>query len=276
MQDPKSILLHLDGTAASAVRAQVADRVAQTFDAHVTALYCTTPALMRYPCSLDSVATVVADLQRLDDVRKAEARKRFDEVCGTPTRLTWEESDAPWNFGRRGLCSDLMILGRQWTRQEHADNPGGDDVPFDFVPNVLISSGRPALVLPLQSASDPTGGTVLVAWKTSRESARAVAAAMPWLRRARSVHVVCHDIDSLTDLPLLRKQLAAQGVEASFHEGGSSGREAGELLLSRASDLAADLLVMGCYGHSRSFEWALGGATRTIVHSAPIPVLMVH
>ena len=61
-----------------------------------------------------------------------------------------------------------------------------------------------------------------------------------------------------------------------MHQGDLGGREIGERLLSLASDINADLLVMGCYGHSRSFEWALGGATRTILHSATVPVFLVH
>ncbi len=50
----------------------------------------------------------------------------------------------------------------------------------------------------------------------------------------------------------------------------------GELLLSRAFDLQADLLVMGCYGRSRAHEWVLGGASRTVLNSMTLPVLMAH
>ena len=50
----------------------------------------------------------------------------------------------------------------------------------------------------------------------------------------------------------------------------------GELLLSRAFDLQADLLVMGCYGHARAYEWVLGGASRTVLKSMTLPVLMAH
>jgi len=35
-------------------------------------------------------------------------------------------------------------------------------------------------------------------------------------------------------------------------------------------------LVMGCFGHSRAREWILGGATRTLLQSMTIPVLMAH
>jgi nucleotide-binding universal stress UspA family protein len=66
------------------------------------------------------------------------------------------------------------------------------------------------------------------------------------------------------------------GIKATVHRGGPPTRELGELLLSLAADLQADLLVMGCYGHGRAREWALGGATRTVLRSMTLPVLMVH
>jgi nucleotide-binding universal stress UspA family protein len=276
MQVPKSILLHLDSSASSAARAKAARLVAESFAAEVTALYCTTPALMRYPYPLEATAGIVDDLQRLDDERKAKAKKAFEAACAGSVRLKWEESEAPGSFGHRALYADLIILGRQGTGPGEADDSGRDDVPVDFVPHAVVSSGRPALIIPPGGRSNPLGDTVLVAWKETRESARAVAAALPWLRRARSVHIACYDADSQANLPRLQKQLEAQGVAAKIHRGGSAGREAGELLLSVASDLGADLLVMGCYGHSRSFEWVLGGATRTLLHSTAIPVLMVH
>ena len=52
--------------------------------------------------------------------------------------------------------------------------------------------------------------------------------------------------------------------------------DAGAQLLSLAADVGADLLVMGCYGHSRAREWVLGGVTRTILQSMTLPVLMSH
>jgi nucleotide-binding universal stress UspA family protein len=50
----------------------------------------------------------------------------------------------------------------------------------------------------------------------------------------------------------------------------------GNEILSRAFDLGADLIVMGAYGHSRMRELVLGGATRTVLESMTVPVLMSH
>jgi nucleotide-binding universal stress UspA family protein len=48
------------------------------------------------------------------------------------------------------------------------------------------------------------------------------------------------------------------------------------VLLSRVADLGADLIVMGTYGHSRAREVLLGGATRSVLRSMTVPVLMSH
>jgi nucleotide-binding universal stress UspA family protein len=70
--------------------------------------------------------------------------------------------------------------------------------------------------------------------------------------------------------------LALHGVQAVLEQQAAVPDEPGELLLSRAADLGADLLVMGCYGHSRAREFVLGGATRTVLASMTLPVLMCH
>jgi nucleotide-binding universal stress UspA family protein len=70
--------------------------------------------------------------------------------------------------------------------------------------------------------------------------------------------------------------LARHGVKAEIEHTVSADLPVGEVLLSRAADLGADLLVMGSYGHSRARELLLGGATRTLLRSMTIPVLMSH
>ena len=47
-------------------------------------------------------------------------------------------------------------------------------------------------------------------------------------------------------------------------------------ILDHARASAADFLVMGGYSHWRVSELILGGTTRTILDSAPLPVFMAH
>jgi nucleotide-binding universal stress UspA family protein len=273
MQSPKTILLHLDSCARTAERVRVARQLADAFEAEVTGLPCTMSALMRYPYALEGSAEALAIMQSLDQECRDKAHATFMEAGGGSPRLRWAEptSDAPWSFARRALYADLLIMG-----QRDPDDPAAGDLPPDFLPSVLVESGRPALVIPYAGPVASVGRTVLIAWKETRESARAVSAAMPWLVRAKSVQAVCHGDAPDASLRSLQAWLKAQGVNVTVHSGDPEGSDVGESLLSRAADMSADLLVMGCYGHSRAREWVLGGATQSILQAMTLPVLLSH
>jgi nucleotide-binding universal stress UspA family protein len=171
-----------------------------------------------------------------------------------------------------------MVLG-----QNDSSDPASAGVPPDFVESVLADSGKPALVLPYASAegaASTVGKTVVIAWKPTREAARAVTAALPLLQRASIVHIqswAVEDDDVEGSQLTFDNYLKLHGIQATWHrEAGQEPESTGDALLSRCFDLQADLLVMGCYGHSRAREWVLGGATRTVLHSMTLPVLMSH
>lgn len=273
MQTPKTILLHLESSARAAERVKAARQIAEAFEAEVTGLPCTISALMRYPYALEGAAEAVAIMQSLDQECRDKVYATFTAAGGGSPRLHWAEpmSDAPWGFARRALYADLVILG-----QRDRDDPVAGELPPDFVPSVLVECGRPALVVPYAGPVGEIGRNVLIAWKETRESARAVSAALPWLVRAQSVQAVSYGEESAASLLSLQAYLKAQGVDAAVHSGGPEEGDAGEKLLSMAADVSADLLVMGCYGHSRAREWVLGGATQSILQSMTLPVLMSH
>jgi len=274
MQTPKSILLHLDGSARSVERIKLARRLAETFDAEVTGLPCTLSALMRYPFAIEAAAEAVAIMQEIDKAAHDKLQAVFAAHSAGSQRMHWAEpeSDGPWGFARRALYADLMVLG-----QRDRNDPMDGELPGDFLPSVLMESGRPALVLPYAGPVGPIGRNVLVAWKETRESARAVTAALPWLCKAARVHVVAYGEDAEASLQRLQDSLRMQGVQnITLHSGGSKENDIGNKLLSFASDLGSDLLVMGCYGHSRAREWVMGGATLSILQWMTLPVLMSH
>jgi nucleotide-binding universal stress UspA family protein len=274
MQTPKSILLHLDGSARTVERIKLARQLAETFDAEVTGQPCTLSALMRYPFAIEAAAEAVAIMQEVDKAARDKMHGTFMAHSAGSRRLHWAEpeSDGPWKFARRALYADLMILG-----QRDRNDPMDAELPGDFLPSLLVQSGRPALVLPYAGPVGPVGRNVLVAWKETREAARAVTAALPWLRKASRVHAVAYGEDAEVSLQSLNDYLRLQGVpNATLHPGGDKEEDAGNKLLSFAADLGSDLLVMGCYGHSRAREWVMGGATLSILQGMTLPVLMSH
>jgi nucleotide-binding universal stress UspA family protein len=278
----QQILVHFDPTRAAARRLSAAREVAQRLGAQLTALYAATPGFVELPYAPNLGPGLAASLLEVDDRRRQQALKVFDETMNSPAaggvHAVWAQTDqVPINetFARQALFADLLVLGQRDLADEDAAA-----VPADFVETVLLASGKPGLVIPHIGATGPIGNTVAIAWKETPESARAVAAAMPFLRRAQKVYVMRwgeerepeiegHGLD-------LEQYLRAHGVDFTWDRTGADKQQIGELLLSRAFDFGADLLVMGCYGHSRAREWIMGGASRTILQSMTLPVLMVH
>ena len=273
----RSILVHLDGSTGSAVRLSTAQALARQHGAEVHALFAVTsmPTLAVYDFPSGADFSLLMTEYELE--RRAAAKAQFDAQVGTDPRLHWLEAEGEpiGAVSQAALCTDLLVLG-----QRDAATKGL--VPSDFVESVIIDSGKPALVLPYITDGPAACRVALVAWKSSREAARALSAALPLLAKAEQVHVAIwpeyegSDTAGADPLAFLR----SHGIEAQRHVqaplGGRAVRELGELLLSLATDLGADLLVMGCYGHGRAREWVLGGTSRTLLGSMTIPVLMSH
>jgi nucleotide-binding universal stress UspA family protein len=276
----KSILLHVDDSPGCAARLRAANALAETLDASVSALYAVLPAFMQYALAYGAGVEVAPLMQSFEVARRARTRALFDATVGSDrarllARIQWAEcvGEPTTSFARQALGADLLVLGQ---RLEPGDPPSG--VGPDFNESVLFASGKPALLIPTIYKAEPIGRIVLVGWKPTREAARAVTAALPFLKRAQQVHVACWsepegDADPGPDI---EASLRRHGVKAIVHRDVASTREVGELLLSRAADLSADLLVMGCYGHTRVREWALGGASRSVMQTMTVPVLTAH
>jgi nucleotide-binding universal stress UspA family protein len=126
------------------------------------------------------------------------------------------------------------------------------------------------------------GERVLVAWNARREAARAVFDALPILQRAKEVKVVWvnpqSEHETAQDIPAadICAALARHGVACEATEQLRPRVNVGETLLACAKDFAADLMVMGCYGHTRLREFVFGGASRQVLKNMSIPVLMSH
>jgi nucleotide-binding universal stress UspA family protein len=166
--------------------------------------------------------------------------------------------------------------------QDDPDDP--ESFIADHFPETLVmSADRPVLFIPYAGVFPALGANIMVAWNGSRESARAVHDALPLLQRAENVTVVRlkeHKDEPRgsripgADIALL---LARHGVKAEVSAGDRvDDVPLGDMLLSRASDLGADLVVTGAYGHSRWQELVMGGATRSMLESMTVPVLMSH
>lgn len=276
MSSIRSVMVHLDGTSRSAARMVLARELAAVHDAQLTALFATNPPILPTPYEFAASSVALEALRSLRDEWRASARALFDQNTESGRRRSvWAELDESFveaGVTRYALLADLLVLG-----QQQPDEPLLGLLPSGFVQSILSASGRPALVVPYAGEFAKVGDTVLVAWKPTAESARALKAALPLMQAARHVHVsTWGDPPQATagQAPDIGSYLKLHGIDARVRWEGEEAPRLGETLLSRAADYGADLLVMGCYGHSRAREFVLGGVSRTVLASMTLPVLM--
>jgi nucleotide-binding universal stress UspA family protein len=258
-------------------RLALARELAVQHGASVTALYASTPAVLSVPFAMtDGASGLLPVLQQIDTDRHDAARVVFDRtVAGGAPPVRWRElGNDPLIPGvvAHALSADLLVFG-----QHDRAEPASTGVPPDFIESVLIGSGRPGLVVPFVDIGSAVGQNILIAWKATREAARALSAALPFLHRAQRIHLVAEPGGAAGGADDVLDYLQWHGVKAPVQRHGAvSSQTPGEGLLSLGADLGADLLVMGCYGHSRAREMVLGGASRTVLDTMTLPVLMSH
>lgn len=283
----KTILVHVDGSPHALERMRVAADLAALADGHIVGaamtgisryMFASMEASSRSP---EAVMPYIADhSQRLRERAMSEL-DRFDEQMRAAGAVSFERRVVEdENFGGLTLQSryaDLTVLS-----QFDADEPAGN-VYAELPEIVAMESGRPVLVLPSSGAERfrPIGGNVLLAWDAGLEATRAVHHAIPLLQAARKARVVVfnaraaqgqHGDEPGADVALY---LARHGINVEVAQE-TAGGDIGSALISRCADFQADLLVIGCYGHSRFREIMLGGVSRTVLASATVPVLMAH
>ena len=277
----RSLLVLLDADPMCAARTRLATGLARELDCHLVGVAPTglidLPAATAAAASLAEYAAVAWDTLR-DQAEKAA--QRFRDDCRAAGLKSFEavvdEADKAPSLVRHAHCSDLTVLS-----QADPSAPG-PRVTRDVVEQVVRHSARPTLILPYAGRFDSVGSNVMVTWDDSREAARAVSDALPLLRRAKHVQVASwNEAGSRPDrslqprLDALHQWLLWQGVSADVGIETTRNNIA-DAMLSRAADLNADLIVMGAYGHARWAERVLGGATRGLLASMTVPVLMSH
>ena len=277
----RSLLIFLDGDPLCEARTQVATRLARDLDCHLVGVAPT--GLIDMPVS-PGAATSLTQFAALawDTLRDQaeQATQRFRDQCRQLGVKSFEavtdESDKATSLVRHAHCSDLTVL-----TQADPSVPG-HRLAQDLVEQVVLYSARPTLILPYAGRFGTVGTNVMVAWDDSREAARALSDALPLLRLAKHVQIVSWNSTSDDDDNALRARLDAlgrwlmwQGVSADMRVE-TTGIDVADAMLSRAANLNTDLIVMGAYGHVRWTERMLGGATRGLLTSMTVPVLMSH
>lgn len=273
----KTILVHVDPGKHSEKRLETAIRLAREHDACLVGICVFSP----YTPPGYIVVQMGAEIMKIQQEMIAGLMSRTEAAFHRQTssaglkELAWHtvQDDPVQALSSHARYADIVVIGQS----DAADDSG---VAMDFPERLVLTAGRPVLILPHTDDFTSIGKRVLVAWNTSQEATRAISNALPFFRSAESVHIMAVNPEpggnGTTPSENIVRYLARHGVRAEANDIHGAEIDVGNELLSRASDFSADLLVMGCYGHSRLREWVLGGATRTILKSMTTPVLMSH
>jgi nucleotide-binding universal stress UspA family protein len=274
----KDILLNLSADIRQEAAANYAISVAGAFAAHLKAItFAYDPVLS---------ATVMGDVLPVDFIN---AQRALAEEAANAAATKLNEMARPSGvsvetqvettsfgaaadiFGQFARRFDLSIVG-----QANPDVIGPQNL---IIEAALFQSGRPVVIVPYIQKAGLTLDRVLVCWDGGRQAARAIADALPFLRRAKTVEVVtvAEPLKS-DDLPGadIARHLARHDLKADVKRIVRGGTDVADSILSYAADVSADFIVMGGYGHSRLREVILGGTTRGLLSSMTIPTLMSH
>jgi nucleotide-binding universal stress UspA family protein len=267
-----SILVSVDLGAPCADRVQLAAGLAASHEARLVGVAaCPPPGPAPTGDRLEADRLYALEEERARE-RLASAQVAFEREAGAVTKRAWSGALAsPSAFlVEQSRAADLVVVGRQGPTD-------GDPGPLGVSAGaVLMAAGRPVLVAP-PGHERFVPRRVVVAWKDTRESRRAVHDALPFLAGAGRIAVVAVGPDAHHGgAEATARYLAGHGIAAATHLLPGSGLSPADELLRFAEREGADLLVMGAYGHSRLREWVFGGVTRDILRTTPLCCLMSH
>jgi nucleotide-binding universal stress UspA family protein len=281
----KDILVFLDEGDASGNRLRLAINIAGKHGACLGAAYLSNektlePALniglARFPAlgglPLDGATEIAPEATRADDAeRHFHESLRSLRIEGDWHTLTKTETTKAIALAR---AADLVILGQ--TNPRVRIGPG-------FRPDeIIVSCGRPVLIVPYIGEFGQIGRRVLIAWDGSQEAARAVNDALPVIGAADTVEILTiysrpkdFERDSKA-LERIERHLARHGLPVHADHAMRTGNTVSEALLSRAFDISADLIVAGGFHRSPLRETLIGGVSRELLQAMTVPILMSH
>lgn len=257
---------------------RIAVTLCQEVGAHLSVL----AVALAAPPPIGEYAAMASDAwleERQADI--AELQKRtaavsdFLSAQAVSSDLATEYQEVAWAseaIGRRARYADLTVVGPETLAR--------DILRDKTIEGALFSSGRPMLVVPAGSRPTLKPGKVMVGWDGRLEASRAIREAMDMLVAADDVRVVLvdpkvdetgHGAEPGADVAAY---LARHGVKVTVDRLPSQGMSVAEVLRRHAVDTAAELVVMGAYGHSRLRERIFGGTTRSMLEEPSVPVLL--
>jgi nucleotide-binding universal stress UspA family protein len=276
----KTILTHCNDKERLSRLLGVAAPLAAAFGARLVGVS-VIPPIVVIPAGVPGAAHVIVIDEHAKAYRAANPAMKcaFEEAARAHNVLAeWREGDAGSStvvrvVMRHARAADLVVA-----LQTASDWKGSLDL--DIAERLALESGRPVLIIPNTGSQHLIPKRIVVGFTDRREATRAVFDALPLLQRADKVTVIEVDPKPGPEIAEIRAALCAtlshHGVTCEADTTRSRHGNVGDALLACCERIKADLLVMGCYGHSRLREFVLGGASHHLLQGMTLPVLMSH
>lgn len=272
----KDLIVNLEQSASRDRVVDVALAIARTFDAHVSGVCFAYDSLPSFTMP-DFPSDVLTKMLAANEAAARGAVERFEAACkregvSAEHHLLETPYGTSGRFPKMARRFDLSVIMQ-------SDPENGDNEVL--IEQVLFDSGRPVLIVPYIQKDAVKLDRVVCGWDGSRAATRAINDARPFLRRAAAVELLIVRDHKVRDESELRgiemaNHLARHGIKLDIKVITAPDVSVSGTILSHVADTAADLLVMGGYGHSRLREFVLGGVTREMLASMTVPVLMSH
>jgi nucleotide-binding universal stress UspA family protein len=275
----RDILVHVKSYERWSPHIDLAAALAQRFNAYLTGLYNDSDIATLKLIAHGPVGGADFLPERLKDseAKAAAAQARFvDEMTSRGVAHGFEIAEGRANevLTLLGRFHDLIVV--EQTDRAHDENNWSD------AEEAAVRCGRPTLVVPANRSFAEVGKRIVLAWNGSREAARAVHGALPFIEAADEVQVLIgparESTPSITKLPKMDilAYLRRHTKTVIARELSSKDRDAGEDILMAAADCKADLIVMGAYGRSGLTQLLLGSATGHVLRRLTVPALMAN
>ncbi len=264
----RDILVHLDNSAASASRLDIAIAFARKHGARLRGLYLITHSFYEPRSLKENKDSEKAE--QLFEAKTSDAGITSEWVFHDCSVMGSNVSDL---VTMHAYYTDLVVLG-----QADISAPA-INIPTDLVERVVLSCGRPVLVVPYSGIFLTAGDRVMIAWKAGRESIRAVNDSLSHLQKAHSVVIVAGKTTRENGDPSLdavRNFLLTHDINVGIETINSGNFPIGDMLLNTACEKKIDLLVMGVFAPNRRGNLEMSPVARHVLKHLTTPVLMSH
>ncbi len=268
----KDILVRLEGDGTDGGQLAAAAEIARSFGGHITGIF------------LNVLPAIVPEFGEASEEAHVLAKEAGNVI---ENRLSTElaELGAPAEVRRFDVFSDDIanVLARESRAADVfvSQAPGSDTELRDTVQSLLFQSPRHLMLVPKKGWTKSAISRIVIGWNDSREAARAVAEALPYLHKAQTVAIVAVgdsmpvDEDAVAGRNL-KRHLRHHGVDAILHYLIRREGTVADNLIREAQRREAGLIVIGGYHHSPIRESLIGGVTKSLLDYCPLPLLIAH